>query len=853
LSITGRWVLAFVLIGASSAARAAETSLHMTNDPASPGGEGQEFSYTTADGTFFATESYENGAAVRFAGVTSDFWSLDFGAPVGEPLVPATYRGAQRFPFQDPGRPGLSVYGSGAGGCNTLTGEFRIKEISYASPGVVGSLWAVFEQHCEGDGPALRGDLRFNADVVVAVSAPLTQTVERMHPLSIEVSATDVLGRAVALSTQGLPDGATFTDHGDGTGTLSWTPGFGQIGSHEVTVVGDNGEGGTDTATTTIEVKGTTSLLLDSEPGAIGGGALHWYTPADGTFRARPNFGNGASLSFATPTYSHFWNLDFAAAGNAPLTVGTYLGATRFPFQVPGTPGLAVFGDGAGCNTLTGSFEVKQIEIVDGTPSAFWATFVQRCDFAAGTLRGEIRFNANVPILLNAPANVSAPENQETTFEVSADDDVEGPIELDVTGLPSGATFTDRGDGTGTFRWTPASSQLGVHAMGFTASNEAGDTDTFPTRVTVRVRNDDFDAAVRIPSLPFVDVRDTTTATGSPDDPFCGGNDVSVWYVFTPESDVYVILDTAGSNYSATFGVYTGTRGNLDQILCANNGGAKTFHAIAGETYHIKVSGTFAGGSLHFSASEAPAPPVNDDFDHATVVSSLPFSETIDVSSATTADDDPYSYCGSHVRTVWYAVTPDRDGAIVVDTDGSDYLATVAAFTGSRGSLDQVLCGYQSIHVPVSAGVTYDLVVEDLTGNASASLTLSLTLIAPLGIGATVEPASAVDLKTGVAYVSGTVGCTRPAPVVIQGTATQGAVQGTIDISMYCTGVTRWSAPVVGAGGRFRLGLASVALHAVADDGELGGTAETYVQDTTVLKVGRIRGAPPAEPLRVVP
>jgi hypothetical protein len=81
----------------------------------------------------------------------------------------------------------------------------------------------------------------------------------------------------------------------------------------------------------------STTLYLNSQAGDyIGGGVSQSYTTADGVFNARSS--NGAqhvAISFNTPTYSHWWYLDFAAPTGLPLTAGGYDGATRYPFQSP--------------------------------------------------------------------------------------------------------------------------------------------------------------------------------------------------------------------------------------------------------------------------------------------------------------------------------------------------------------------------------------------------------------------------------------------------------------------------------------------------------------------------------------
>ncbi len=84
------------------------------------------------------------------------FWWLDFAAPRGTTLSRGKYRSAERFPFQLPERPGLSVSGEGRG-CNELTGEFTVYAIEIAPDDSVNRFEASFEQHCEQSPLALRG------------------------------------------------------------------------------------------------------------------------------------------------------------------------------------------------------------------------------------------------------------------------------------------------------------------------------------------------------------------------------------------------------------------------------------------------------------------------------------------------------------------------------------------------------------------------------------------------------------------------------------------------------------------------------------------------------------------------
>jgi len=153
----------------------------------------------------------------------------------------------------------------------------------------------------------------------------------------------------------------------------------------------------------------TTSLSLNSQPGDfIGQGQSLTVSATDGVFTPMRNFANGVSISFFGSQPGDFWFLDFAAPGNAPLTVGVYEGATRFPFQATTSPGLSVSGQGRGCNTLTGRFEVLEISFdTAGAITSFAADFEQHCEGATAALFGSIRINAG-PIAQRCRSDVTS-------------------------------------------------------------------------------------------------------------------------------------------------------------------------------------------------------------------------------------------------------------------------------------------------------------------------------------------------------------------------------------------------------------------------------------------------------------
>ena len=114
---------------------------------------------TDQDGAF-RVQGTANGLQVDVD--NPDNWTLDFFAPSGQPLVPRTYKNAQRYPFQSPKLPGLSVYGAGRG-CNTLSGSFNVNAYDIFNNGTISGFSADFLQRCEGSGPALAGAIRYNA------------------------------------------------------------------------------------------------------------------------------------------------------------------------------------------------------------------------------------------------------------------------------------------------------------------------------------------------------------------------------------------------------------------------------------------------------------------------------------------------------------------------------------------------------------------------------------------------------------------------------------------------------------------------------------------------------------------
>jgi PKD repeat protein len=230
--------------------------------------------------------------------------------------------------------------------------------------------------------------------------------------------------------------------------------------------------------------------------------------------------------------------------------------------------------------------------------------------------------------------------------------------------------------------------------------------------------NDDFANATVITELPFSQVETTFGATTEPTDPTdCGGEPVgSVWFAFTPPSDMFVEADTIESQYLTLLSAWTGTPGAFNLVACNGDlgeGARITFPATAGTTYYFMVTVHPAAGplrGLQFHVNQL-LPPGNDDFGNATPIGALPFSDQVDLTAATTQPSEPSPSCVGLQNTAWYAFTPATTQSLsarIIETFG----AGLGVYTGtSLATLTEVTCMQFAFAQPVvfraEAGTTY--------------------------------------------------------------------------------------------------------------------------------------------------
>ncbi|MEO7117947.1 MAG: hypothetical protein ABIZ34_03130, partial [Candidatus Limnocylindrales bacterium] len=225
--------------------------------------------------------------------------------------------------------------------------------------------------------------------------------------------------------------------------------------------------------------------------------------------------------------------------------------------------------------------------------------------------------------------------------------------------------------------------------------------------------NDNFGNAKLISSLPFTRTGISTTgATVQGGEPGggCGPFDHTVWYKFQPSQKMKVGVDTSGSDHGTVIDVFSGTTmASLSYVMCDQYGrypnSDVTWTAQTGTTYYIRVSGTENTGGILDVHAVRVRKPANDTAPSATTISSLPFTQTLDVRGAGSAGDTVS--CSMPAHSVWYRFTPSSAMTLKADVSKSDiYEPAIAVFQG--GGLTPLTCSYYGrIAFNAKAGVTY--------------------------------------------------------------------------------------------------------------------------------------------------
>ncbi len=244
-------------------------------------------------------------------------------------------------------------------------------------------------------------------------------------------------------------------------------------------------------------------------------------------------------------------------------------------------------------------------------------------------------------------------------------------------------------------------------------------------------------------------IRVTITNTGTA---AAGPFYMDAYIDWTPDScsdigDYYALIDgvAAGQEVVRSIKIQIEDINDLDGLGRAWSGpGTKDITVVLDLCNNVAEDNkTNNTDSVTVTINEPPVvPPINDEFNDAIEIMSLPFSSTMDVRGATlNIDTDKHvSQCELYrgAKSVWYQFQPASDTSVVFDTFTSDYDTYIAVWTGTVDNLTEVACNDDArstkqsrVGVRMTAGTTYYIQIAEYRFSTSpGAFALTLPAIA---------------------------------------------------------------------------------------------------------------------------
>jgi hypothetical protein len=322
------------------------------------------------------------------------------------------------------------------------------------------------------------------------------------------------------------------------------------------------------------------------------------------------------------------------------------------------------------------------------------------------------------------------------------------------TSTEAGSTFECRLDAGAFAACTSPKSYsalvLGTHAFEVRATDGAGNVDGTPATHTWTVvspspsapANDAFAAATTLSGASGKATGTNVGATKETGEPNHAGNvgGKSIWYTWTATASGTITVDTIGSDFDTTVGVYTGGSVGALTTLAGDDdsaGSAKSRVSLAvtsGVTYRVAIDG-YSGASgnvtVNWTSTAGSTGTPHDAFADARVLAGGSGSSSATTIGATKEAGEPNHAGNAGGKSIWFAWTAPKSATVTFDTIGSPYDTLLAAYTGSavgalavRAANDDA-SGLQSrISFAATAGVVYRIAVDGYNA-ASGSVTLN--------------------------------------------------------------------------------------------------------------------------------
>ncbi|MGI9214087.1 MAG: putative Ig domain-containing protein, partial [Methylococcaceae bacterium] len=285
-----------------------------------------------------------------------------------------------------------------------------------------------------------------NTPPVITSEAPLTVAENSAYQYTLTSSDPDT-GNSLKYSAADLPTWLMLTDHGDGTATLSGTPGADAAGDYPIVLTLDDGYATTQqTWTLTVEHHNDAPVFTSTPPDKIAAGNAYRYaiTLSD----ANP----GDPLTITASTLPAWLQLTDQGNGMAILE---------------GTPGSGDLGDFS--LVLTGSDGEAQVEqtytltvALGGAPAEFTST-----------------------------PEAEAREGQVYSYLIRYQDPngLDG-VRLTATDLPAWLTLTGHDDGTATLEGTPDNAAVGTYTINLLLDDGTSSTQQTYTLTVANLNTD---------------------------------------------------------------------------------------------------------------------------------------------------------------------------------------------------------------------------------------------------------------------------------------------------------------------------------------------------------------------------
>jgi uncharacterized protein YjbI with pentapeptide repeats len=508
-----------------------------------------------------------------------------------------------------------------------------------------------------------------------------------------------------------LPDGVGFVDNGDGTATLSGSPGPATGGTYPLTLTASNG--------VAADAEQSFTLTVDEAPAITSAGSATFTVGSDGSFTATATGFPAPSISedgvlpsgvaFADGVFSGA--PDPGSGGVYPVTLMASNGvgdnaSQDFTLIVDEAPAITSADSATFTVGDAGSFMVISSGVPDAGISEDGAlpdgvVFVNNGDGTASlsgtpdpgtggayaltlTASNGVGDNASQDFTLTVQEGPAITSADSATFTVGES----GSFTITSTGvpdagisedgaLPGGLTFADNGDGTATLSGTPVPGTGGEYSLTLTASNGVGQDLTQDFTVTVNEAASISSSDTTTLTIG-VDQTITVTTSGFPAPTITVSGDLPDGVTFT---------DNGGGTATLSGRPAAGTSGTYRLTITADNGVGEsvtqTFTlttATTDTTTTLSASGNpvTAGASLTLTATVDPpegAPTGTVRFLDGSAVLGSATLVANDATSSVAALTITAPSTGTHTIVAVYG----GDGAYAGSTSASLTLTVVAA------------------------------------------------------------------------------------------------------------------------------------------------------------------------------